>query len=86
MSLKNKDSSGNWPNKSHIGWTVLTAGRIHLDREYLTISSRQFENEIIPEYLGVILKAIDQDGKAWVYHFDYGVMKLPVELLVAWDR
>jgi hypothetical protein len=86
MPLQNKDGSGNWPSKRHIDWTVLTAGPIELYKEYLTVSSNNFEGRILPQSLGVILRDIDSDGIAWVYHFDYGVMKFPVELLVAWDR
>lgn len=84
MPSKNKDGSGNWPDERHIGWSVATAGRIELDTEYVARSS--IPSQILPAGFKLLLKDIDRDGYAWVYHDAYGVLRFHKELLVAWDR
>ncbi len=83
MNIKNKDG-GDWVATRHIGWVVATAGRI--DLEPLFVSRHEIPTNFLPAGFRATLKDIDIDGKAWIYHDSYGVIRLPRELLVAWDR
>jgi len=82
--VQNKDMSGLWPEARHIGWSVATAGLIDLELEYVARSL--VPSRTLPAGFRLLLKDIDNSGNAWCYHDDYGVIRLPKELLVAWDR
>lgn len=70
-----------WPVSNQIGWTVQTAGRVELDLvEPRSVSYNYGQQRTLPAKTKVLLKHIDDKGRAYVYN-DNGVMMMPVELL-----
>jgi hypothetical protein len=71
-----------WPIIQHLGWSVQTAGVVELDLiEPKSGSYNYGPHRILPPKTIVILKHIDDKGKAFVYNHEDGVMMMPVELL-----
>lgn len=70
-----------WPVVAHMGWQVETAGLVDLDEIYPKSGTYNYgPQRRLPRGTRVILKDIDEKGKAYVYN-DNGVMMMPVELL-----
>lgn len=78
---KNRDGSGNWPDRRHIGWTVATAGWVNL--EYATRHPSDLPSAVLPPGFRMHLRGIE-DGYGWFYHDRYGVLRLPIEVFIAW--
>lgn len=71
-----------WPVHEHIGWTVQTAGVVELDIIHPKSSEyNQGPSRILGPRTKVLLKHIDEKGRAYVYNFENGVMMMPQELL-----
>lgn len=71
-----------WPIEDQVGWSVETAGRIELDHIRPISGSYNYgTRRVLPPGTKVVLKHIDEKGRAFVYNHDDGVMMMPVELL-----
>ena len=69
-----------WPIYDHIGWVVQTAGVVDLDLLPRSSSFNTTSKSVLMPKTKMILKAID-DGQAYAYDNNLGVLRLPVELL-----
>lgn len=75
-----------WPNiEEHIGWTVVTAGPVSLSMEGTTPMYNCGPILDLPTGYPMILKAIE-NGYAYGYHHENGVMRMPVEVLKPWQK
>lgn len=76
-----------WPNiAEHVGWTVVTAGPVDLEMEGHTAGINIGKLQQLPMGYPMILKAIDNDGLAYGYHHENGVMRMPATLLKPWQK
>jgi hypothetical protein len=66
----------------NIGEVVMTAGEINLDLEDQNVQYNCGEQRLLPTGYMAVLKDIDQDGMAYIYHHINGVMKMPAVLLM----